>query len=169
MNCNPTLTAEEFKTVHNALCDLDSVCRQLEDILKPELYVKLARARSTIREGLQGAYAQDNEAFDRKHDIYFKVKEHWGFKTLWSIYEVEDMEAQHPFAGALQVAYVDHWGDEPVFAEIKSEGAGHGTWIDLWRAADEAIRRSGDQHHIFIEQFRPNPKNPQQLLLTTGS
>jgi hypothetical protein len=39
MNCNPTLTAEEFKTIHNALWELDSVKAQLEDILKPELYL----------------------------------------------------------------------------------------------------------------------------------
>lgn len=165
MNCNPTLTAEEFKTVHNALWELDSVTRQLEGILNPELYAKLARAGSTIRVGLKGAYEQDNDAFDRKNNHYEKIQSQSGFKTIWSIYEVEDLEADHPFTDALQVAYKDHWGDEPVFVEIQ----GMGTWVDLWRAADEAIRRSGDQHHIFIEQFRPNPKNPQQLLLTTGS
>lgn len=169
MNCSPTLSAEEFKTVHNALWELDSVTRQLEGILNPELYAKLARAGSTIRSGLKGAYEQDNRAFETKNTAYDLAQKHWGFKTIWSIYEVEDLEAQHPFAGATQVAYVDHWGDEPVFVEIKTEGAGHGTWIDLWRAADQAIRESEDLHHIYIEQFRPNPKNPQQLLLTTGS
>lgn len=159
MNCSPTLSAEEFKVLHNTLWELSNIDN-------PKVAELVERIRS---QALAGAYEQDNRAFERKHDIYRKVQKHWGFKTIWSLYEVEDLEAQHPFAGAAQVAYVDHWGDEPVFVEIKTEGAGSGTWIDLWRAADEAIQRSGDQHHVFIEQFRPNPKNPQQLLLSTGS
>lgn len=159
MNVAPTLSAEEFKTLHNCLWELDC----LQDQRVQEIVERIRRV------ALKGAYEQDARAFDTKFDVFNTAQNLWGFKTVWSIYEVEDLEAQHPFPGALQVAYVDHWGEEPVFVEIKTEGAGHGTWLDLWRAADEAIRKSGDQHHIFIEQFRPNPKNPQQLLLTTGS
>ena len=154
MNCSPTLTAEEFKVLHNSLWELSNIDH-------PKVAELVERIRS---QALAGAYEQDNRAFERKHDQYRHWQKHYDLKTVWSIYEVENMTLCHPYKDALQVAYVDHWGDEPVFVEIQGKD-----WNALYRAADEAIRRSGDQHHIFIEQFRPNPKNPQQLLLTTGS
>ena len=165
MNCNPTLTAEEFKTVHNALCDLDSICRQLEDILKPELYVKLARAGSTIRKGLQGAYAQDNDAFERKNDQYRHWQEHYGLKSIWSIYEVENMTLCHPYKDAEYVVYDQHWGEGGEVVR-KIEGR---DWNSLYRAADAAIQASGDGHHVFIESFDPIEGKPGHLRLSTGS
>ncbi len=39
-------------------------------------------------------------------------------------------------------------------------------WIDLWRAADAAIVQSGDEHHVFVELFRPQGN---RLVLSTGS
>ena len=165
MNCSPTLTAEEFKTIHNALCDLDSVTRHLEDVLKPELFVKLAKAARNIREGLEGAYEQDHQAFDRKSKHFDAVKDQLGLKhSEWSIYEVEDMNERHPFAGAGTVTYKDHWGDKPVSVAINGL-----TWNALWVAADACIRDSGDQHHVFIERLRPSKEDPTVLFLSTGS
>jgi hypothetical protein len=83
---------------------------------------------------------------------------------VWSIYEVEDLGQPHPYKGAMQICYRDHWGDEPVFRAITGT-----TWADLYAAADRAILESGDQHHIFIERFKPNPAEPLQLILQTGS
>ena len=165
MNCSPTLTAEEFKTIHNALCDLDSVTRQLEDVLKPELFLKLAKAGSTIRKGLEGAYEQDNQAFSRKSRHFDEVKAQLGLKNSeWSIYEVDNMNERHSFFGATTVTYKDHWGDKPVSAAINGL-----TWNALWVAADACIRDSGDEHHVFIERFRVSKEDATVLFLSTGS
>jgi hypothetical protein len=43
------------------------------------------------------------------------------------------------------------------------------TWAALWVAANACIRDSGDDHHIFIEDFRPDPEDARTLLLSTGS
>lgn len=165
MNCNPTLTAEEFKTVHNALWELDCVTRQLEDILKPELYVKLAHAAITIRKGLAGAYEQDNKAFDRKHDQYSHWQEHYGLQSTWSIYEVDNMTLCHPYKDAEYVVYDQHWGEG---GEVVRRIEGR-DWNALYRAADSAIQASGDTHHIFIESFDPIADKPGHLRLSTGS
>ena len=165
MNCNPTLTADEFKTVHNAVCELDSVCRQLEDVLNPELYKKLIKARNDIRTGLASAYDQDDRAFSRKSRHYDEAKSELGLKhSEWSIYEVDDMSAAHPYPADSFVEYKDHWGTVPVHCAV--EGS---TWRDLWRAADACVRLSGDQHHVYIEQFVPDAKDPRMLRLQTGS
>lgn len=165
MNCSPTLTAEEFKTIHNALCDLDNITRRLEDVLKPELYARLAKAASTIRDGLSGAYEQDNKAFSRKSRHFDDVKSQLGLRNSeWSVYEVEDMNDRHPFLGATRVVYKDHWGDKPVECVINGL-----TWAALYVAANACIRDSGDEHHVFIEQFRPSKDDAKTLILTTGS
>jgi hypothetical protein len=62
------------------------------------------------------------------------------------------------------VVYRNHWGKNPVSCSIN--GA---TWAALWVAANACIRDSGDDHHIFIEDFRPDPEDARTLLLSTGS
>lgn len=165
MNCAPTLTTEEFKTIHNAVCNLDSICHQLEDILKPELYLKLGKARNGIRDGLAGAYEQDHEAFSRKSRHYDEVKEQLDIRgSEWSLFEVDALNERHTFEGATVVVYKDHWGGKPVSAAINGS-----TWQALWIAANACIRDSGDEHHVFIEQFRQSKENPEVLYLSTGS
>lgn len=164
MNCSPTITADEFKTIHNAVCNLDSICSQLEDILKPELYVKLVKARNDIRKGLEGAYEQDHSAFDRKHNHYDQVRTELGLSATWSIFEVDNLSEPHPYQGAVRVVYKDHWGSKPVECQVTGT-----TWAALYVAANACIRNSGDEHHVFIEQFRPSKDNTQTLILSTGS
>ncbi len=154
MNCSPTLTAEEFKVLHNTLWELGNIdndrVRELVD-----------RIRGVA---LKGAYEQDHAAFDRKSAHYDRIRDDLGLRASWSIYEVDDLSERHPFAGADRVVYRDHWGDKPV-----SVGINGLTWAALYVAADAAIRDSGDEHHIYIEAFRPSKEDPRTLVLTTGS
>ena len=152
MNCDVTITAADFKIIHNTLWGL-----QYAD-MDPQA------AAEQIRAALGDAYAQDNAAFERKHDHYHSVQQQLGLKTIWSIFEVEDLAAEHPYKNAREICYRDHWGEEPIYETI--EGS---TWAALFVAADRCIQRSGDQHHVFIEAFEPVAKMPHQLRLTTGS
>lgn len=164
MNCAPTLTAEEFKTIHNAVCELDSLVFRLEEVLKPELYSKLARARDNIRAGLASAYEQDHEAFDRKHKHFDDVKAHLGLKNSeWSIYEAEDLSERHPYGEVDAIVYDQHWGEKDI--AVKVTGL---TWAALWVAADACVRDSGDSHHVFIEGFYPI-QGTRNLRMVTGS
>lgn len=165
MNCSPTISANDFKSIHNALYDLDVVCEHLEDVLKPELYLKLAKVRNTIRESLADAYLQDDTAFTRKSKHYDQVKEQLGIQfSEWSLYEVDNLNDRHPFEGATRLVYRDHWGAGPVERQINGS-----TWTALWLAANACIRDSGDEHHVFIEQFKVSDEDPSLLVMQTGS
>lgn len=164
MLVSPTLTKDEFKNIHNALCDLDSVAQSLEDVLKLEKYVQLQKAKTAIRQALKRAYEEDDRLFKERSDLCDHVKAECHFTSFWSMYEVDDFYAKHPFTDAKSVTYIDHWGDNPVAAAIPGD-----RWIDLWRAADECISLSGDDHHIFIERFRPAENSSSTLVLHTGS
>ena len=163
MNCNPTLTADEFKTIHNGLCDLDWAIRGLEDVLNPQLFERLSKAASEIRSGMDGAYRQDREEGDRKSDHYRDVGQQLGMdQSVWSVYEVDNLSDPHPYPGVERVVYGNHWGNKPVSCTVNGS-----TWAALWIAANACVRDSGDTHHIFVEGFEL--KNGNELHLVTGS
>jgi hypothetical protein len=111
--------------------------------------------------GLKRAYDQDEDAFDRKMDYYRKHQENSGYGSIWSLYEVSDDSGffnLHPWQGARILVY------QGITVIIKGP-----TWGDLYRAADEAIELSEDDHHIFIEGFDRYGTDNSMLQLTTGS
>lgn len=150
MNCDVTLKADEFKTLHNSLYYLDCLGNE-----------KVSELVETIRGALSGAYDQERKDFDLKSEHYNQVKSEIGARSIWSIYEVADLDQLHSYPSGLFVVYKDHWGNEPQHCAIYGN-----TWRDLYRAADNCIRNSGDEHHVFIEGFR---LDGDKLILTTGS
>ena len=165
MHCNPTLTAEEFKTIHNGLCELESAVQRLEQVINPELYKRLSHGASEIRRGLDRAYQEDNDSMDLKSNHYSDVGRQLGMdNSEWSVYEVDNLSDRHPYEGADRVVYKNHWGKNPVSCGINGL-----TWSALWIAANACIRDSGDDHHMFIEDFAPDAEDPRTLVLSTGS
>jgi RimJ/RimL family protein N-acetyltransferase len=94
-----SLTAEEFKTIHNALCDLGQ-------INKPEVQQQV----EIIRGALEGAYAQERQIMDQRYDHYSQVKKDLGLNAIWSITEVDNLSDNHPYEDVQYVSYKDHWG-----------------------------------------------------------
>jgi len=169
MNCSPTLTAYEFRDLHNALCDLRSIRSAMEHSI-----VKVDRVESVIaqfEQALAGAYKQDDDAGDRKHDHYREVQESLGLDAVWSMYEVDNLNESHPYRGVKTVTYESHsgdflrlrgvWGPKPVVKGIAGT-----SWAALYTAANACIRDSGDEHHVFIEDFTVRGDT---LVLSTGS
>ena len=161
MNCNPTLTAEEFKTIHNALCEIRGVYGSLAGVVREEITERLEKAIADMEEGLANAYRQDVKVFDTRNKHYTQVQDAHDLASVWSLYEVADLYAMHPHAGATKIKYGDQYTPIGTDAGL--------SWIDLWIAADDAIQVSGDQHHIFIEAFTPIAEEPGVLLLSCGS
>jgi hypothetical protein len=151
-----TISDNDFKIIHNALCELRSISDYCSDRTAAQINPIIER----FEQGLKAAYAQDNDAFDRKHDYYYIFQQDNGLKAIWSIFSLPEhgFLRDHPWQGAKVLVY------KGATAQILGQ-----TWGDLYRAADEVIERSGDQHHIFIEGFRPVANQPHQLRLTTGS
>lgn len=161
MNCNPTLTADEFQRIHNALYELRNLRDRFENVIHPDLFSRFTQSIADIGEGLRGAYLQDDHAYVIKNDHFMKVQEDLGLTAVWSLYEVDDLNAPHPFDGVQAILYHNHWGPKAVRIPINGL-----TWAALYVAADAAIRDSGDSHHIFIEQLK---QVGEVLVLGTGS
>ena len=150
-----TLKGEDFKIIHNTLCDLRNLVGRMEQsMIKTSEFDRIIEG---FQMGLKDAYAQDDTAFDSKMDYYREFQRENGLRSIWSIYELplHGFLQDHPYRGALTLSYQGH--AVPILGQ---------TWADLYRAADDVIRRSGDGHHIFIEGFL---FAGDELRLTTGS
>ncbi len=91
--------------------------------------------------------------------------------SVWSVLEVVDqMDSIATVGTGLTMVYAEYWPatdsqarpGKPLTVALPDDP----TWHDLHKAADELIRQSGDEHHVFIENFdRVGPV----LTLWTGS
>ena len=152
-----TLRGEDFKTVHNTLCELRSVEQELCGVINDGLLDRLHRVVKGFEAGLADAYAQDSATFDDKLDYYRSFADQNDLNSIWSVFElpVHGFLQPHPYPSDAFVVYGK--GHVPVLGS---------TWGDVYRAADCAIRNSGDLHHIFIEGFEVKGN---ELHMYTGS
>jgi hypothetical protein len=154
MNFSPTFSAEQFKELHNALCEL-SACNN------SCVTASVEHIRTVV---LKTAHKQEQAHFNRKMNHYCAMRAALGVSAFWSMYEVEDLEQPHAFEGATTLIYREHWGEKEIKIDLKGN-----TWAALYVAADAAIKASGDEHHVFIENFTPVSNQPGVLVLETGS
>ena len=150
-----TLRAEDFKTIHNTLCDLRGLAQRMErSMIKVE---DVEQIIAQFEQGLKDAYEQESAAFDEKMDYFRAYQDEHDFAAIWSVFElpVNGFLQEHPFSSDAFVVYGK--GHVPVMGP---------TWGDVYRAADCAIRNSGDFHHIFIEGFEVKGR---ELHMYTGS
>jgi hypothetical protein len=150
-----TLRGEDFKIIHNTLCDLRNLVGRMEQsMIKTSEFDRIIEG---FQMGLKDAYEQDTATFDSKMDYYGDFQRENGLAAIWSVYElpIHGFLFDHPFPSDAFVVYKDQ------HCAIYGE-----TWADVYRAADQCIRNSGDLHHIFIENFELWGK---EVRLTTGS
>jgi hypothetical protein len=150
-----TLRGEDFKIIHNTLCDLRNLVSRMEQsMIKTQEFDRIIEG---FQMGLADAYEQDNSTFDSKMDYYGDFQRENGLAAIWSVYElpIHGFLFDHPFPSDAFVVYKDQHC--AVYGQ---------TWADVYRAADQCIRNSGDLHHIFIENFELWGK---EVRLTTGS
>lgn len=88
------------------------------------------------------------QAIDRLVSIK-DAEEMW---AMWSVGEVppESLDEEHPYE-AHAVLFEANWAHQE---DLQVPIAGP-TWMDLWRAADFAIRSANEGHYLFIEGFEP--------------
>lgn len=159
-----TLTAEEFKSIHNGVCELRYQIDHLSSFVNERLAESLAKGLKSIESGLASAYQQDETIYDRRSLHYTMIGSKNNFESIWSMDEVEDLNEKHPFTAAVYLTY-KLYGN----GNVNTVLVGGDTWIDLWRAADKIIKMSGDNHHIFIENFVQNKQLGDRIILVTGS
>jgi hypothetical protein len=167
MLTNVTLTADEFKDLHNAKCELFQVVKTVKETgMMKDLAKQLGKIEKQIDKSLKNAYAQEDKISDSRRRVYDAIAKMHKLTTIWSMYEVSDMSAEHPYKGATILVHKHHNGTRGIEVAIKGN-----RWYDLYVAADEAIIKSGDMHHCFIEGFTTDDtdEEPGVIVLSVGS
>lgn len=155
------------RNIHNGLCDLYFSLQHLEEVLHPSAMKRLRRGYDLIKQGFADVARQEEEVDDAKRELYHRVTEELDVGSIWSMSEVTDFDSSfrkhYGIEDAPQVA-ITYQGVTVMMVEDEI------TWKDLFKAADKAIKLSGDTHHIFIEGFHVERKDGQtSLMLSTGS
>ena len=162
-----TIAEADRRNIHNGLCDIYFTLKHLEEVLHPSTLKRLRRGYDLIEQGFADVRKQEEEIDDAKRELYCRVTEELGVGSIWSMSEVTDFDSSfrkyYNIEDAPRVA-VTYQGVTVVMEDTEI------TWKDLFKAADRAIKLSGDTHHIFIEGFQVSRENEQtSLMLSTGS
>lgn len=81
---------------------------------------------------------------DFSFDFINTVAEYNKFESVWC---ATTLDFTVPYEGAPVAVYYDGgWGADQTVKLPENP-----TILDVWKACDEAIRKSGDHHHVFIE------------------
>lgn len=90
-----------------------------------------------------------DERYDMFADFISELSTEIGIQSsVWSMDEYHDFTV-NPFPSAIGVSYRGGWGKA---GQIKfSKKPQNVTLLDVWKACDKLIDRSGDHHHVFIE------------------
>ena len=161
MNLTFSITAEQISKLHNAYWMLNDEVTQLEEALNSSKITSLRKGLSILKDAyLPLSEAKDIE-WDRRNTYFETVREANKFKSVWSIYEVGILQACSGLEGkVLKYGRVSI----PLRQDVKLYCL---TWIYLWECAEQAIKESGDGHHIFIEGFKDRGDGVIELI--TGS
>ena len=155
------ITSDEMRDVHNGLCYLRNAIDKLEDTLSPLIVADLRKAKALIQNGFNGVQRESDKRWDERNQYYTAMKDKYNFRSVWSIYDVEDLdEKAFDLEEGSVIEYENHTVDLP---------AGRVSWFQMWLAAEEVITSAGDDDHIFIESLTQSSINPKIILLGTGS
>lgn len=92
--------------------------------------------------------------FDRLCDLFSAEQKKLGFTSIWSMYDDFVSFDEVVFDDGIIVEYDvdDYWGNGKINIAAQE---GKVTKRDLWRLAEQVIVESGDEHHVYIELFKP--------------
>lgn len=108
----------------------------------------------------------NSASFNMLYGRYSDIAQVNDFITIWSIYEVEDVNEKMPFRNMMGKRLVYKYWDENFVDQVVETVIQGDTWLDAWRAADQLLKDSND-FHLFIEDFRMLADTSLELI--TGS
>ena len=107
-----------------------------------------------------------NEVLTAELELGAQIRTENDFMSIWSIAGRYHHMDRKSFMEGLTLRYKDFFDEFDVSVTIEGP-----TWLDAWKAADQAIRESGDCHHVFIERLdvARDADGNRVVVLQTGS
>ena len=140
------IAAADVEKLHDAKIDLSRIVDDMEDILAPKLLQQFRKVQTKIRAGLLDVNTQKDNLWQKRYNHYSDLKNEHGMKTVWSMFEVDDLESLSMIT-ATELKY-NGWGE----ATIKM-APGNKSYMELWNYAEQVLYEADDMEHSFIESF----------------
>jgi hypothetical protein len=156
-----SITSDQISKLHNAYWLLSNEIAELEDVFSTSKITSLRKGLSILKDAYSPLSEEKDKEWDRRNSYYDDIKQANKFKSVWSIYEVVSFQASSGFGNGI-LKY-----DNVKVSMREDTNLGCITWMDMWKFAEQAIRESGDDHHMFIERFYDRGDGVIELI--TGS
>ena len=128
------ITAADVDKLHDAKIEMSRIIEDMEDILAPRMLQQFKKVITKIRAGLLDVNTQKDTLWQKRYNHYSDLKNEHGMKTVWSIFEVDDLESLSMIT-ATELKY-NGWGE----ATIKM-APGNKTYMELWNYAEQVRMR----------------------------
>ena len=151
------ISQEDFEKLENSYIDLNHLAQKLNNVVHPDIIKELEKIKKNISSVIKDEQDKEEANFDKAYKHCSKIQDENKFSSVWSIYENTDFEAKF---SKKKVQSITYEGVETTPNKVL-------TWLEMWKEADKLIKLSGDDHHIFIENF--NEVKPGHYELSTGS
>jgi hypothetical protein len=147
---------EEIRRIDSARNHIFDLVEDLSNVIADKYVDELCSISSDLENAMLRFLDADHEAFKERMDYWDSVRADHKFKAVWSMYRIGN-DCMAPVTKELHEAYNNgaplHYEDIAVsFGELTYLN-NVPTWLDFYAAADRAIFRSGDEHHLYIEDF----------------
>lgn len=157
-----TISKKDFDLLTSMYPNISSLKQHLENVIHPKYIKELDVIAKKLETVFTTFWKEEEQAWDKNYKALSKISDKNKFKSAWSISEVSADQLDNQFLSP--VKQLSYQGQVISFDSPKTL-----SWLDMWKEADKIIRMSGDGHHIFIEDFHEDKKNPGHYELSTGS
>ena len=101
--------------------------------------------KQLVEDYMRDERIEDGDAITSKIEEFADIAELNGFETVFSVYEVEDVNA----LSGITADYMTN-GLDDIQIQLENKEL---TWLELWAAADNLYKKIGDTEHLFVESF----------------
>lgn len=160
-----TQVDQKFKALNTISSELFGIIQHLEGTIHPNILKKLENLKELAHTTIKPKLEFENKSWEDNWQALNKMQEENGFMTCWSVSLVKAQDMQKLTPKMSKLTYTS-WGETQVH---EFEKPTHMTWLEFWKLANEMIKKSGDDHHIFIEGITKSKEQKDAYILQTGS
>jgi hypothetical protein len=101
--------------------------------------------RKLVEDYMKKERIEDGDVITSKIEEFADIAELNGFETVFSLYEVKDVNE----LSGITADYMTN-GLDDIQIQLENKEL---TWLELWAAADNLYKKIGDREHLFVESF----------------
>lgn len=160
---NP-LVLEDMEKIERLSPEVHSLAQNL-DAFSSKFSEQVKNINTLLSLTFEKYREKEEKVFDKKMDGFSKLQDKHKLWSIWSEYSISPSDMKKPFSDKpVESLSYESWGPTQNMKVGKIA-----TWLDMWKAAEQVMKLSGDTHHQFIEAFVEDKKKPGHFKLVTGS